>query len=95
MLLGAFTAAIAAAVRSRRRIACNCFGASSAPVGPAQLVRNGILLTVSLTGTVLAFSTASPALEPAGAVTAAITGLTGAGLVLLTEEIAELFRPLA
>ncbi|GGL51664.1 MauE/DoxX family redox-associated membrane protein [Planomonospora parontospora] len=95
VLLGAFTIAIAAAVRSRRRVSCNCFGSPSAPVGPAQLVRNGILLTASLAGTVLAFTTASPEPEPAGVAVSVATGLTGAGLVLLTEEIAELFRPLA
>jgi uncharacterized membrane protein YphA (DoxX/SURF4 family) len=94
VLLSAFTVAIAMAVRSRRRVACNCFGASSAPVGPAQLVRNGILLAASLIGMVLTFGTASPELEPAGAVAAVIAGLTGAGLVLLTEDIAGLFRPL-
>ncbi|GIH95209.1 MauE/DoxX family redox-associated membrane protein [Planobispora siamensis] len=94
VLLSVFTAAIAMAVRSRRRVACNCFGTSSAPVGPAQLVRNGVLLTAGLIGMVLTVTVTNPAPEGAGFVTAAVAGLAGAGLVLLTEDIAELFRPL-
>jgi hypothetical protein len=94
-LLAAFTAAITMAVRARRRVACNCFGASSTPVGPAQLIRNGVLLAASSTGAVLAFSTTSPALEPIGVLTATAAALLGTGLVLLTEDIAELFQPFA
>ncbi|GII04328.1 MauE/DoxX family redox-associated membrane protein [Planobispora takensis] len=93
-LLGVFTAAIAMAVRSRRRVACNCFGTSAAPVGPAQLIRNGVLLAAGLIGTVLTVAVPLPAAEGAGAVTAALVGLAGAALVLLTEDIAGLFRPL-
>ncbi|WP_327102920.1 MauE/DoxX family redox-associated membrane protein [Nonomuraea glycinis] len=96
VLLAAFTGAIAAAVRSRRRVICNCFGPSSTPVGRGRLVHNGALLVASLTGAVLSFGTASAslALEPAGVAAAAVTGLAGAALVLLADDMTELFRPL-
>ncbi|MFF5111354.1 MauE/DoxX family redox-associated membrane protein [Streptosporangium sp. NPDC000509] len=96
VLLTAFTIAIATAVRLRRHVICNCFGPSSTPVGPERLVHNGALLVVSLTGVVLSFGTASAsvALEPAGVAAAAVTGLAGAALVLLADDITELFRPL-
>lgn len=94
VLLAAFTAAIVAAVRARRQVACNCFGTSSAPVGPAQIIRNTALLTASLAGVVLAAGGTPAALEPAGVVAAVVAALTGAGLVLLTDDVAELFRPL-
>jgi peroxiredoxin len=44
-LLAAFTAAVAAQLARGRRPECNCFGAvRSKPIGPATLVRNGVLL---------------------------------------------------
>lgn len=96
VLLAAFTAAIAAAMRSRRHVICNCFGPSATPVGPGRLVHNGVLLAASLTGVVLCFGTASApvALEPAGVAAAVVTGLAGAALILLADDITELFRPL-
>lgn len=93
-LLAAFTAAIASAVRSRRRVPCACFGGGApSPVGPAHLVRNGVLLTGSLTGAVLGLGASGAAPEPAGAVAAVFLGLVAAGLVLLTDDIAGLLRP--
>ncbi|GAA2999984.1 MauE/DoxX family redox-associated membrane protein [Streptosporangium longisporum] len=96
VLLAAFTVAIATAVRLRRHVICNCFGPSSTPVGPGRLVHNGVLLVASLTGVVLSFGTASVsvALEPAGVTAAAVTGVMGAALVLLADDMTELFRPL-
>lgn len=44
-LLALFTAAVAAQLAQGRRPACNCFGALHAtPIGPATLLRNGVLL---------------------------------------------------
>ncbi|WP_161627983.1 MauE/DoxX family redox-associated membrane protein [Microbispora catharanthi] len=93
-LLAAFTAAIASALLSRRRVPCACFGGGSrSPVGPAHLVRNGVLLAGSLTGSVLGLDASGAVPEPAGAVAAAFLGLVVAGLVLLTDGIAGLLRP--
>ena len=45
-LIAAFTAVLRRVVRSGRRVACWCFGASTAPVGTSHLVRNATLLAV-------------------------------------------------
>lgn len=49
VLLGAFTVVVAA--RLRDRVPCPCFGASAAPVGPATLVRNALLMALCLLAT--------------------------------------------
>ncbi|MEV3921291.1 MauE/DoxX family redox-associated membrane protein [Actinomadura coerulea] len=87
VLLTAFTAAIAAAVRRGRRTACRCFGPSSVPLGPRHLVRNGVLLTCAVLGAL------SPGgLPPAGGVAvAAAAGLAGAVLIVSLDDIVELF----
>ncbi|MEV5413994.1 MauE/DoxX family redox-associated membrane protein [Thermopolyspora sp. NPDC052614] len=94
VLLAVFTVAITAAIRARRRVSCACFWDSSVAVGPAQLIRNGVLLACSLTGAVLGPGAWSAAPEPGGVAAAALAGLAGAGLVILTDDIAALFRPL-
>lgn len=58
-----------------------------------HLVRNGVLLAGSLTGSVLGLDAPGAVPEPAGAVAAAFLGLVVAGLVLLTDGIAGLLRP--
>jgi len=45
-LIAGFTVALRRVVRSEQQVACRCFGASTAPVGVAHLVRNGALLAV-------------------------------------------------
>jgi hypothetical protein len=50
VLLAGFTWAIAAAMRRRVRTSCQCFGASTTPLGAPHLIRNGVLLLVALTG---------------------------------------------
>lgn len=52
-ILAAFTATLAAVVRSGRVVSCACFGGtSSAPVSKRHLVRNGVLLVLALVATV-------------------------------------------
>ncbi|GLW68583.1 hypothetical protein Kpho02_08820 [Kitasatospora phosalacinea] len=48
--LVAFTAALVAVLRRGIDASCSCFGISAAPVGPAQVVRNCVLLAFSSTG---------------------------------------------
>ncbi|MFJ6566329.1 MauE/DoxX family redox-associated membrane protein [Streptomyces sp. NPDC091292] len=94
-LLGAFTVAIAGTVRRGDRVACRCFGAaSSAPVGAAQLVRNGLLLAGALTGVCAALTGGGPGVPLAGAAVALVFGAAAAGLVLLTDDLSQLLRPL-
>jgi hypothetical protein len=44
ILLAAFTAVTAREVARGRRVRCRCFGAGSAQIGPAQILRNIVLL---------------------------------------------------
>jgi Methylamine utilisation protein MauE len=86
LLLVAFEAALARAVRHRVRVPCRCFGVASEPPGPPQLVRNGGLLAVALTGAL------APAGEvaAAGAVTAAFAGIVLAVLAVGADDLAVL-----
>lgn len=50
LLLAGFTVVTGAEVANGRQVQCRCFGAGSAPIGPAQIARNVVLLAVSLAG---------------------------------------------
>ncbi|WP_208799875.1 MauE/DoxX family redox-associated membrane protein [Microbispora triticiradicis] len=98
-LLVAFTVAMAAALRRRRRVLCRCFGASTVPVGPGHLVRNAVLAAAAATGAAQA-AIAGAAAESAGSLTdlgvagpaaAALTAGAAAVLLSATGEIAGLF----
>ena len=52
-LLLAFTAVVINALRRDEPVACRCFGASTAPIGPAHVVRNLLLLAVAGSGAAL------------------------------------------
>ncbi|MFF1449636.1 MauE/DoxX family redox-associated membrane protein [Streptomyces sp. NPDC058274] len=94
-LLGAFSVAIVATVRRGEQVACRCFGAaSSAPVGPAHLVRNAFLLAGSLTGVLSAQAAGGDAGGVAGVTTSLVFGAAAAGVTLLTDDISRLLRPL-
>ncbi|MEU8197286.1 MauE/DoxX family redox-associated membrane protein [Microbispora amethystogenes] len=106
-LLAAFTVAMAAALRRRRRVLCRCFGASTVPVGPGHLVRNAVLaaaaatgaaqavmtgaLTGALTGSAAGSAGAPADLGVAGLAAAALTAGAAAVLLSATGEIAGLF----
>nr|WP_225311513.1 MauE/DoxX family redox-associated membrane protein [Microbispora cellulosiformans] len=102
-LLVAFTVAMAAALRRRRRVLCRCFGASTVPVGPGHLVRNAVLAAAAATGAAQAAMTGAmtgaaagsagaPAdLGVAGPAAAALTAGAAAVLLSATGEIAGLF----
>ncbi|NEA37371.1 MauE/DoxX family redox-associated membrane protein [Streptomyces sp. SID13031] len=92
LLLIAFTAGIVHAIRQQQSVSCQCFGASKVPVGPAHVVRNGFLLLVAAVGLIAALGPgyAQPSV---GVLTSAVlTGAVAAAAVLLTDEIADLFR---
>ncbi|MFF4951433.1 MauE/DoxX family redox-associated membrane protein [Streptomyces chattanoogensis] len=91
-LLVAFTMAISRAIRRSRRVRCQCFGASSAPVGPLHIVRNLMLLGGAATGGLTTMSLPTPP-GAAGAATATLCAAVVSGITLRTDDIAELFRP--
>jgi hypothetical protein len=92
LLLIAFTAGIVGAIRREQKVSCQCFGASSVPVGPAHVVRNGFLLLVATAGLLGAIASSHARPSPGVLVTAVVTGAVAAAAVLSTDEIADLFR---
>jgi hypothetical protein len=91
--LAVFTVAILAALRRGERAPCNCFGASSAPLGRGQVYRNLLLGLVVVLGAGAAVSTSTNAAP--GAAGTALAGLTGVVLALVVvrgDDIVALFR---
>lgn len=92
-LAGLFSLAIVSALRRGERGSCNCFGASTRPLGAPQLVRN--LLLVAAAGSGLASTLAGGAgLELAGAMVALVTGAVVALVLVTADDIVSLFRPM-
>jgi hypothetical protein len=92
LLLAGFGVAIVVSVRRGRRVACRCFGSSATPLGPWHLVRNAALLAVAGLGLAAAGLVAT---SPAPVVVAAMAGLLVGGLATATDDLVELFRPVA
>ncbi|MFF0743671.1 MauE/DoxX family redox-associated membrane protein [Streptomyces sp. NPDC004111] len=90
VLLVGFTAGIAGVLLRGKDQSCNCFGSTTAPIGPRHVVRNAALLAVVAAG--LLSRTAGPGqTHVAGVLAAVAVGLIGAVLVLSTDNLAELF----
>ncbi|MEU4657546.1 MauE/DoxX family redox-associated membrane protein [Streptomyces sp. NPDC023723] len=92
VLLTAFTAGIAAAVRRGATAPCRCFGASTTPVGVGHIVRNSVLCAVAVTGALA--GPAAGAAGPGGLVVAAIGGTVVGAVVTQLDHVLALFRPL-
>jgi hypothetical protein len=88
-----FSQAILRSIRSGNRTACRCFGRSSSPLGPRHLVRNGLLLAVTVVG--LASSWAGDSAEPAGALVAVLAGLFLGLIIASFDDLAQLLAPSA
>ena len=93
LLTTAFSSAILRSLHRGNRAPCRCFGRSSTPLGPRHLVRNAVLLLLSLLGTAVTFSTG--ALQLTGALVALIAGLFAGLAIAAFEDIAQLVVPLA
>ncbi len=97
LALLAFTAVLAAVLRSGRTVSCGCLGALSAkPVSSLTLARNGVLLTLAALAsagpTPTGLDVALPAVEVALATgTAATIGLVGHQLLSLRHQIGRLW----
>jgi hypothetical protein len=86
LLLLAFTAALASAVRRGVDTPCRCFGASSSrPPGPPQVIRNLFLIVVAVAGIA---ASSGAAVQPGGAVVAVAAGLTAALLAIAADDLA-------
>ncbi len=91
VLLAAFTGALTLSLRRGDRMPCRCFGATSAPLGAAHVVRNAVLLLVAATGAAAAVTEPAGG-RPAGLGVAAAAGLVTGVLAVLADDIIDLFR---
>lgn len=90
-LLAVFASAISVSLRRGNRAPCRCFGASTTSLGRGHIVRNLVLVAVSVAGLVTALLPgAGPAM--AGGIVAALTGLVTGVLVTAYDDIAGLWR---
>lgn len=94
LLAVVFAVAVLAALRRGDRAPCQCFGGSARPVGGMHLVRNGVLAAAAGLGVASGAVAAGPP-EPAGGVLAAVAGAVLAALVVVADDVADLFRPVA
>lgn len=86
VLLAAFIAGIANALRSGRQPDCHCFGQiHSAPAGPATLIRNGVLLAGAL---FVAIAGSGPAVDTwVGDRSAAVLVAVGLGILAVATAL--------
>lgn len=91
LLSVAFSGAIAVSLRRGNRAPCRCFGMSATPLGIRHLVRNAILLLVSVAGATTALGTG--VVQVPAAVVAAVAGLFAGIVIANYDEIAELLAP--
>lgn len=83
----AFSAALWSALRRGSTASCRCFGVNSAPLSPAQLVRNALLVALAAAGLV----TLSDAdTHPAGVAVCLITAAVLAALFVFFDDLADL-----
>ncbi|MFC5831452.1 MauE/DoxX family redox-associated membrane protein [Nonomuraea insulae] len=91
VLLVAFGAGIAGALRRGERTACRCFGASKMPLGRRHLVRNGLLAVVAVLALVSGDVLAA---EPVGLAVAGAAASVLALLVIRFDDVIDLFAPI-
>lgn len=89
----AFSSAIALSLRRGNRAPCRCFGRSATPLGTGHLIRNAIVLTVSVLGAVASAESGTGTGHGAAAVVAAGAGLVFGAAVAAYDEIVGLVAP--
>jgi len=95
-LLGVFTAGLGLAVSRGVRTPCRCFGASAAPLGLPQIVRNALLTVTAAAGLVAVLAAGSAGtgqMHPATVAMAGAVGLVLAVLAISFDDLVDLFRP--
>ncbi|MDQ2846400.1 MAG: methylamine utilization protein MauE [Actinomycetota bacterium] len=86
-----FSLVIMRSLRQGNRAPCRCFGRSSTPLGRRHLVRNAILLVVSLIGA--AASLFGDSLQLSGALVGVVAGLFVGLIVAGFDDLAQLVAP--
>jgi hypothetical protein len=99
VLLLAFSGAIVLAVRRGVRTSCRCFGSSTRPLARLHALRSGVLAALAVTGAVLAGSVTTAniitGLHPAGMAIALLAAGVFAALMIMFDDLVELFAPTA
>jgi hypothetical protein len=93
-LLVAYIAALGVVVARRSEVRCNCFGSTARAVSGFDLVRNGLLLLVAITG-VVAYSAGSAGapMPPVADAVLVVCASVAAVLVLVSlDDIAAILR---
>lgn len=94
VLLSGFAAATSAALRRGERSPCHCFGSATRQLGRGHVVRDGLLAAVAVAAVVAAAAGARP-LEPIRAAVVAAVSIAAAVVVVLADDVADVFRPVA
>jgi hypothetical protein len=88
-VLAAFTVVLERGRRTHPGVPCACFGSSSAPVGPAQLVRNAVLIGLALAVLTVGLTAGPSPHHAAGALVVAVFGgCVGALLLTRWDDLA-------
>lgn len=90
-LLVAFAVAVGRSVRQGVNQPCRCFGLSAVPLGRRHVVRNIVLAAAAATGAVAVAESGSA--RPDWLLVAGLGGLLAGGLVVVLDDVLELFRP--
>jgi hypothetical protein len=91
----ALTVGLSMAIARGSRQPCHCFGSSSAPLSYQQVVRNALLLAMTVTGSVYAIAAGRAGTSQVGpeeAGLAMIGGLAAALLIIFFDDVAALFK---
>lgn len=94
-LLVAFSAVILAAMRRGIRAPCRCFGTSSSPLGGRHVLRNIVLEVAAAVGLAGVVAGTPATLQLGGVAVAGAVGVVLAVLVVVSDEVVELFAPRA
>jgi hypothetical protein len=89
--LAAFAVGVAVMIGRGATEPCQCFGASSVPLGPRHVIRNALGCAVAAFGAVGAANAGHPVIHPFPAVFSVGCGFVLALLLIFTDDIAVLF----
>jgi hypothetical protein len=92
-LIAVFTAVLRNVIHNGREVACRCFGASTAPIGVAHLVRNGVLLAVICAGLAATALAAGAEVAPPERLAAIALGVLAGAAVTRWDDLAYLVAP--
>ncbi|WP_020391120.1 MauE/DoxX family redox-associated membrane protein [Kribbella catacumbae] len=90
-LLMVFTVSQLVVIRRGSRVACRCFGPSTAPMGWPQVARNIVLIVICTLGITASGSTPPP--EPGGVIITTVAAAMVALLLVRIDDLVALWLP--